>query len=81
MTCLSDCCIVLRVQFVQPEVRVNEFAGVVQICVRKNLTTTEDITLDLQFQDGSAVGNQLKTLLCIYNSNYISSVLFSTSGA
>ena len=72
--------VVVTVQFAESEVQVNENDGLVEICIRKNLETTIDLTLDLAFRDGNAIGNQIQHCLKHTHINYTSPLLISSSG-
>ena len=57
-------CAVVTIEFVESELEVNEYEGVVEICVRKNLETAISVTLDLAIRNGSAFGNQIDIAAC-----------------
>ena len=51
-------CLVLRAFFTELEVTVNEGEGTVKICVNKSLETISDVVFDLEYRNGSAIGNR-----------------------
>lgn len=49
-------CLEVRVRISQPEYRVNEGAGSVRVCVRRDGKTTDPITVTITTSDGTATG-------------------------
>ena len=62
MFCSACICVAVLVQFVQPEVQVNENEMEAEICVQKNLQTIGDLKLDLVARSGTATGKYIHLL-------------------